>query len=96
MTLSLHLIDTAERKELLPFALQHTSWDAFSKTFRAVAALKILSIERLETLPPAIYRLLHNISFSVLQSDVFNLVLSFTSPVQELPSLAVLYCVLEG
>jgi hypothetical protein len=52
------LVGTAVFKELSPFTFQHTSWDAFSKTFPAVAALKILDIQRLQSLPPAINRLL--------------------------------------
>jgi hypothetical protein len=46
VALALHLIGTALLKELLPFAFEHTSWDAFSKTFPAVAALEILYVQR--------------------------------------------------
>jgi hypothetical protein len=93
ITLSLHLIGTAGGKELSPFAFKQTSWETFRKTLPAAAAFQILYIERLQSLPPSIHRLLHNIRYSVLQSDLMDFVLPFTSPVQALPSLTVLYVV---
>jgi hypothetical protein len=63
--LALHLIGTALLKELLPFAFQHTSWDAFRQTFPTAAAFNIFKIQRLQSLPPSIHRLLHNTRSSV-------------------------------
>jgi hypothetical protein len=87
--LALHLVGTALLKELLPFAFQHTYRDAFRQALPAAAALEVLNIQRLQSLPPAIERLLHIIRCSVFQSDEYFFCLM--SPVQALPSLTTLY-----